>query len=276
MTVCFIVPCSLCLCSCLYTFTSTAFVRNPENMNIVGMLMFKMELWASSAGCPDVGVLLMLISRYSRLIVPLMHKTCWLFCLETKKQEKRKSEEPHVCPLCKPACQLVNCTICNCTGTVKLQVQTISVITVRNTINTELWPSKSHNSCLILDPRVLGTAQDQEKSNGLHTKGHGAMEDKPGGQLQAHCTSHCQVQHIPRWYLRRARQVLRSQLKGRNIFQAINSYTMSVIRYPTGIINWPKVRSHWHRDKLTTQGLGLKNDSGPDQGSTRTGSERER
>lgn len=97
MTVCFSFPFSLCLCSCLYTFTFALFVRNPENMNIVGMLMFKMELWASSAGWPGPGVLLTLISRYNRLIVPLMHKTCWLFCLETKKQEKFKSEEPHVC-----------------------------------------------------------------------------------------------------------------------------------------------------------------------------------
>lgn len=45
----------------------------------------------------------MLISRYNWLRVPLMHKTCWLFRLETKKQEKSKSEEPHVCPLGQPA-----------------------------------------------------------------------------------------------------------------------------------------------------------------------------
>lgn len=31
-----------------------------------------------------------------------------------------------------------------------------------------------------------------------HTTLQGAKEDTPGGQLQAHCPSHCQVQYIPR------------------------------------------------------------------------------
>ncbi|KAJ0055988.1 hypothetical protein NL108_017219 [Boleophthalmus pectinirostris] len=41
-------------------------------------------------------------------------------------------------------------------------------------------------------------------------------------------------------YLQRVRQVLRSQLNGKNKAQAINSYALPVIRYPAGIISWPK------------------------------------
>lgn len=41
-------------------------------------------------------------------------------------------------------------------------------------------------------------------------------------------------------YLQRVRQVLRSQLNGKNKVQAINSYALPVIRYPAGIVSWPK------------------------------------
>ena len=41
-------------------------------------------------------------------------------------------------------------------------------------------------------------------------------------------------------YLQRVRQVLKSQLNGRNKIQAINMYAIPVIRYPAGIISWPK------------------------------------
>uniref|UniRef100_A0A3B5PPD0 Reverse transcriptase domain-containing protein n=1 Tax=Xiphophorus maculatus TaxID=8083 RepID=A0A3B5PPD0_XIPMA len=41
-------------------------------------------------------------------------------------------------------------------------------------------------------------------------------------------------------YLQRIRQVLRSQLNGKNKIRAINSYALPVIRYPAGIISWPK------------------------------------
>uniref|UniRef100_A0A7N8XHF5 Reverse transcriptase domain-containing protein n=1 Tax=Mastacembelus armatus TaxID=205130 RepID=A0A7N8XHF5_9TELE len=41
-------------------------------------------------------------------------------------------------------------------------------------------------------------------------------------------------------YLQRVRQVLRSQLNGKNKVQAINTYALPVIRYPAGIISWPK------------------------------------
>uniref|UniRef100_A0A3B3HW39 Reverse transcriptase domain-containing protein n=1 Tax=Oryzias latipes TaxID=8090 RepID=A0A3B3HW39_ORYLA len=41
-------------------------------------------------------------------------------------------------------------------------------------------------------------------------------------------------------YLQRVRQVLRSQLNGKNKTRAINSYALPVIRYPAGIIRWPK------------------------------------
>lgn len=36
------------------------------------------------------------------------------------------------------------------------------------------------------------------------------------------------------------RQVLRSQLNGRNKFQAINMYVLPTIRYPGRIVNWPQ------------------------------------
>ena len=41
-------------------------------------------------------------------------------------------------------------------------------------------------------------------------------------------------------YLQRVRQVLKSQLNGKNKVRVINAYALPVIRYPTGIINWPK------------------------------------
>ncbi|XP_051929435.1 uncharacterized protein LOC127605701 [Hippocampus zosterae] len=41
-------------------------------------------------------------------------------------------------------------------------------------------------------------------------------------------------------YLQRVRQVLRSQLNGKNRTRTINSYALPVIRYPAGIIRWPK------------------------------------
>ena len=40
-------------------------------------------------------------------------------------------------------------------------------------------------------------------------------------------------------YLQRMRQVLKSQLNGKNNIQAINTYSLPVIRYPAGIISWP-------------------------------------
>lgn len=41
-------------------------------------------------------------------------------------------------------------------------------------------------------------------------------------------------------YLQRARQVLRSLLNGKNMVWAINTFAMLIIRYPAGIICWPK------------------------------------
>lgn len=41
-------------------------------------------------------------------------------------------------------------------------------------------------------------------------------------------------------YLQRIRQVLRSQMNGRNIVQPINICVLPAIRYATGIINWPR------------------------------------
>ena len=43
-------------------------------------------------------------------------------------------------------------------------------------------------------------------------------------------------------YLRRERQVPRSQLNGQNKIRAINTYALPVIRYPAGTINWPKAQ----------------------------------
>ncbi|TWW76590.1 hypothetical protein D4764_13G0012520 [Takifugu flavidus] len=40
-------------------------------------------------------------------------------------------------------------------------------------------------------------------------------------------------------YLQRLRQVLKSQLNGKDKIQAINTYALPVIRYPAGIIPWP-------------------------------------
>ncbi|TDH12783.1 hypothetical protein EPR50_G00051580 [Perca flavescens] len=41
-------------------------------------------------------------------------------------------------------------------------------------------------------------------------------------------------------YLPRVRQVLKSQLNGKNKVRAINKFALPVIRYPAGIITWPK------------------------------------
>ncbi|MHC5954160.1 hypothetical protein ACYTX9_09610, partial [Streptococcus pyogenes] len=41
-------------------------------------------------------------------------------------------------------------------------------------------------------------------------------------------------------YLQRVRQVLRSQLNGKNKIRAINTYALPVIRYPAGVIGWPE------------------------------------
>ncbi|KAL4008504.1 hypothetical protein ACER0C_002356 [Sarotherodon galilaeus] len=41
-------------------------------------------------------------------------------------------------------------------------------------------------------------------------------------------------------YLQRVRQVLRSQLNGKNKIRVINTYALTVIRYPAGVIGWPK------------------------------------
>uniref|UniRef100_A0A096ME63 Uncharacterized protein n=1 Tax=Poecilia formosa TaxID=48698 RepID=A0A096ME63_POEFO len=40
-------------------------------------------------------------------------------------------------------------------------------------------------------------------------------------------------------YLQQIRQILRSQLNGKNKIRAINSYGLPVIRYPAGITTWP-------------------------------------
>ena len=40
-------------------------------------------------------------------------------------------------------------------------------------------------------------------------------------------------------YLWRVRQILKSQLFGKRKIQAINTYALRVIRYPTSIISWP-------------------------------------
>jgi len=41
-------------------------------------------------------------------------------------------------------------------------------------------------------------------------------------------------------YQQRVREVLKSQLNGRDKVRAINTYALPVIRYPAGIIIWPK------------------------------------
>lgn len=41
-------------------------------------------------------------------------------------------------------------------------------------------------------------------------------------------------------YLQIVRQVLINQMNGKNHVCAINTYALPVIRYPTGIIGWPK------------------------------------
>ena len=41
-------------------------------------------------------------------------------------------------------------------------------------------------------------------------------------------------------YHQRLRQILKSQLNGKNKIQAINTYALPVIRYPAGIMSWAK------------------------------------
>ena len=41
-------------------------------------------------------------------------------------------------------------------------------------------------------------------------------------------------------YLCKVRQVLGSQLNGQNKIQAVNTYALTFIKYPGGIITWPK------------------------------------
>ena len=41
-------------------------------------------------------------------------------------------------------------------------------------------------------------------------------------------------------YHQRARQILRSQLNGKNKIQAINTYALPVITYPAGTVSWTK------------------------------------
>lgn len=36
------------------------------------------------------------------------------------------------------------------------------------------------------------------------------------------------------------RQVLKIQLNGKNNIRAINTYALPAIRYPTGVVHWPK------------------------------------
>ena len=41
-------------------------------------------------------------------------------------------------------------------------------------------------------------------------------------------------------YHQRVRQVLKSQFNGKNKIKVINTYALSVIRYPAGTVNWTK------------------------------------
>ena len=41
-------------------------------------------------------------------------------------------------------------------------------------------------------------------------------------------------------YHQRIRQILKNQLSGKNKIHAINMYALPVIRYPAGIVSWPK------------------------------------
>ena len=41
-------------------------------------------------------------------------------------------------------------------------------------------------------------------------------------------------------YHQRPRQVLKGQLNGNNKIKAINTYALTVIRYPAGIVSWTK------------------------------------
>jgi len=57
-------------------------------------------------------------------------------------------------------------------------------------------------------------------------------------------------------YKQRLRKILRSHLSGRNIIQAINSYTVLVMRYAGGIIRWTK-EELYSIDALTRKQLIL-------------------
>ena len=63
--------------------------------------------------------------------------------------------------------------------------------------------------------------------------------------------------------LHRVRQVLRNQLKGQKKSRAINTSTLAVIRYPSGIVTWPKKeRGHSYKTrKVVTMHGGFYEDS---------------
>jgi len=47
-------------------------------------------------------------------------------------------------------------------------------------------------------------------------------------------------QHLTREYRRRVRKILSTQLYGKYITQAINSFAIPLLRYSAGLINWTK------------------------------------
>ena len=55
--------------------------------------------------------------------------------------------------------------------------------------------------------------------------------------LQANGNEKAAWRSITDKYLQRVRQVLESQLNGKNKIQAINTYELPVIRYPAGIVS---------------------------------------
>ena len=61
------------------------------------------------------------------------------------------------------------------------------------------------------------------------------------GVLEADVMLHRQTKEkIKKEYLRRVRKVAQSKLNGGNFIQAINTWAVSLIRYPGGIIEWMK------------------------------------
>ena len=63
--------------------------------------------------------------------------------------------------------------------------------------------------------------------------------DTRGSHRQTAITTEAAKRSATAKYLQRVRQVLKSQLNGKNNIQAINTYALPVIRYPTGVISWP-------------------------------------